>query len=65
MSVASALKEANNALLDLQAADYNTFARPLKRLANALADESLREVNDALRQGVDFDASPDLIKAAA
>ena len=56
MSVASALKEANNALLDLQAADYNTFARPLKRLANALADESLREVNDALRQGVDFDA---------
>lgn len=56
VSVASALKEANNALLDLQAADYNTFARPLKRLANALADESLREVNETLRQGIDFDA---------
>lgn len=56
MSVASALKEANTALLDLQAADYNTFARPLKRLASALAHDSLREINEALRAGVDFDA---------
>ena len=46
----------NNAVLDLQAADYNTFSRPLKRLARTLASDELKPVADTLRSNVDFDA---------
>lgn len=55
MSVAGALTDINNAILDLQAADYNTYARPLKQLAAALQDSSLKPLNDELKAGVDFD----------
>lgn len=55
MSVATALADMRNAILDLQAADYNTYARPLKKLALALGDDDLRSVNDGLKDGVDFD----------
>ncbi|MDV6333165.1 nucleotide-binding protein [Asticcacaulis sp. 201] len=56
MSLKTALAEVNNAILDLQAADYNTYERPLKRLDHALNAEELRETNEALKAGVDFDA---------
>ena len=56
MTVATALADMNNAILDLQQADYNTFERPLKKLANALNAEALKEVNDALKAAVDFDS---------
>ena len=56
MSAKSALADINNAILDLQAADYNTYARPLRRLAAALQDEQLRSINDELRAAVDFEA---------
>lgn len=55
MSTASALTDINHAILDLQAADYNTYERPLKQLAHALQDESLRAINEELREAVDFD----------
>jgi predicted nucleotide-binding protein len=56
MTVATALAEVNNAILDLQQADYNTFERPLKKLAKALGAAELKDVDDALKSAVDFDA---------
>lgn len=55
MTASSALNDINNAILDLQASDYNTYGRPLKRLARALADDDLKPLNDELKSGVDFD----------
>jgi predicted nucleotide-binding protein len=56
MTIRSALRDLNSALLDLQAADYNTFERPLKRMAAALSSEALKEIVEELKAGVDFDA---------
>jgi len=55
MSVQSALAELNNAILDLQQADYNTYERPLKKLAKALKADELRATSVALSSNVDFD----------
>lgn len=46
----------NNAVLDLQSSQPQTFERPLKTLARLLHDPSLDEINRLLTQGVDFDA---------
>ncbi len=46
----------NNALLDLQAAQLQTFARPIKRLANLLRHSDLGTVNAKLTEGCDVDA---------
>lgn len=56
MTVGAALAEMNNAILDLQQADYNTFERPLKKLAAALNADELQQVNETLKAAVDFDA---------
>lgn len=56
MTVKSALREVNNAVLDLQAADYNTYDRPLKRLAAALSSDDLKPITDQLKSGVVLDA---------
>lgn len=56
MTIRAALREVNNAVLDLQSADYNTYERPLKRLALALNADDLKPITDHLRSGVDFDA---------
>ncbi|MEN3951946.1 hypothetical protein [Iodidimonas sp. SYSU 1G8] len=55
MTVETALREVNYAVLDLQAADYNTFERPLKRLALALNADDLKIITDDLKSKVDFD----------
>jgi len=55
VSIKSSLRDLNNAVLDLQQADYNTFERPLKRLAAALNSEDLRQFSDKLKTAVDFD----------
>lgn len=55
MSVTTALSDIKNAILDIQASDYNTYERPLKKLALALADDDLREINDRLKSDIDFD----------
>lgn len=55
MTLKSALTELNNAILDLQQADYNTYERPLKKLASALKAEELRATSEALSSRVDFD----------
>ncbi|WP_312218970.1 nucleotide-binding protein [Brevundimonas sp.] len=55
MTAPSALNDVNNAILDLQAADYNTYDRPLKQLWVALQDDELKEINAELTAGLDFD----------
>lgn len=46
----------NNAVLDLQGSQLQTFERPLKTLARLLRDPSLEGVNRSLTERVDFDA---------
>lgn len=53
--VKTALREINNAVLDLQSADYNTFERPLERLAQALNGPDLKEITADLKATADFD----------
>ena len=55
MTISSALTEINNAILDLQQSDYNTYERPIKRLGRALQASELQEINALLKDGVDFD----------
>ncbi|MCA0849657.1 TIR domain-containing protein [Salipiger thiooxidans] len=56
MSISSALEELNNALLDLQQSDYNTYERPVRKMAAALEDPDLVAINESLKARVDFDA---------
>jgi|SRR5215217_221373 len=56
MPIPDALADLNNAVLDIQSADYNTISRPLKKMAKALADPELKAINDELTSGLDFDA---------
>lgn len=50
------LAEINNAVLDLQSADYQSYSLPLQRLGRLLQHESLQEVNEELAKDVDLDA---------
>lgn len=56
MTVDVVFADINNAILDLQASDYNTYERPLKKLAKALQAEELSNINDDLRASVDLEA---------
>jgi hypothetical protein len=55
VTIQTALREVNNAVLDLQSADYNTFERPLERLALALNADRLKLITDGLRSKAHFD----------
>lgn len=46
----------NNAVLDLQAAQHQTFERPLKALARLLQNEEFTPINAQLMEGLDLDA---------
>lgn len=46
----------NNAVLDLQASQLQTYERPLRALVRLLRDPSLEEINSSLTERVDFDA---------
>lgn len=46
----------NNAVLDLQAAQHQTFERPLKALARLLQHEEFAPTNAQLTEGLDLDA---------
>ena len=56
MTIQSTLQEMNDAILDLQSADYNTYGRPLKRLAHILASSELQSITEELKNSVDFEA---------
>lgn len=47
-------KQINNAVLDLQAAQLQTYSRPLKRLAQLLAHPDLADTNAALTEGLNL-----------
>ena len=47
-------KKINNAVLDLQGAEYQSFDRPLKKLAKILNDDVFSNFNDALTRNVDL-----------
>ena len=48
--------EINNAVLDLQAAQLQTFERPLKKLAQLLRHPDLEAYNTELTKGLDLGA---------
>lgn len=48
--------EINNAVLDLQSAQLQTYERPLKRLSQLLKHPDLRSYNDELTSGLDLEA---------
>lgn len=54
-SVNKSLTELNNAVLDLQTADFNSFERPLVRISYLLNSEPLEEYAQALKQDVDLE----------
>ena len=56
MTNGPALEEINDAILDLQMAEYDTYGRPLKRLAQILQSSDLKPTTDKLKESVDFDA---------
>lgn len=55
MTIKAALRELNNAVLDLQSADYNTFERPLGRLSLVLNGHDLKDISERLKATADFD----------
>ena len=48
-------RQLNNAVLDLQGADYQSFARPLTRIGNILASDDLAPINEELTKDLDLD----------
>ena len=56
MTTDSAIQQINGEISDLQASDYNTYDRPLKRLARILTSDYLRPITDKLKHDLDFDA---------
>ncbi|WFE75900.1 nucleotide-binding protein [Roseinatronobacter sp. S2] len=55
MTIASALEDLNNAILDIQQSDYNTYDRPIRKLALALNVPDLQAINEELKSKVDFE----------
>ena len=47
-------KQINNAVLDLQASDFQSYKRPIKNLARLLRDPSLAQINEQLTTGLDL-----------
>jgi len=56
MTIAAELEELNEALLDFQRADYDTYQRPLQRMAETLNSEDLKPFTHELKAGLDLDA---------
>ena len=56
MTIDSAIEQIKEAILDLQASDYDTYGRPLQRLESVLESEELKPITDAMKSRVDFDA---------
>jgi len=53
-STSQALKSLNNAVLDLQSSDYNTFHHPLRKIGDALSSDALSEARSQLISGLDL-----------
>lgn len=55
-NVPDLFNEINNAVLDLQSAQYQTYQRPIKTLGRLLRHEDLAQINAKLTDGLDLDA---------
>lgn len=53
-SNSSIFKQINNAVLDLQASDFQSYKRPIKTLARLIQDPALAGINDQLITGLDL-----------
>ncbi len=53
---ADLFSQINNAILDLQAADLQSYERPLKTLARLLSHPDLADINKELTEGLDVEA---------
>lgn len=47
-------KQINNAVLDLQASDFQSYKRPIKNLARLLQEPALQQINQQLTAGLDL-----------
>jgi hypothetical protein len=56
MAFTDLFKQINNAVLDLQSSDLQSYIRPIKTLARLLQDPALDDVNSALTEEVDLEA---------
>lgn len=56
MTAVDLFQQINAAVLDLQAAEYQSYERPLRRLGQLLEHPDLEAVNQALTDGLDFTA---------
>lgn len=56
MTKENALKALYNGINDLRSADFNTYTRPLKRIARELKSDDLKFVTNELKGKVDLDA---------
>ena len=55
-SDAGLFRQINNAVLDLQSVDLQSYARPIKTLSRLLQDSALEVVNQQLTTGLDLEA---------
>lgn len=53
-SDAGIFKQINNAVLDLQASDFQSYKRPIKNLARLLQEPALTQINQQLTAGLDL-----------
>lgn len=51
----SIFKQINNAVLDLQSSDFQSYKRHIKSLARLLQDPALKSINEPLISGLDLD----------
>lgn len=49
-------RQIENAVLDLQSADYQSFERPIKKLSRLLHSQELEPITSQLTSGIDLDA---------
>ena len=56
MTIDSAIQQINEAIIDLQASDHDTYGRALQRLARVLESDALKPITDNMKSGIDFDA---------
>ena len=49
-------KQINNAVLDLQGSDFQSYKRPIKNLARLLQEPALANINEQLTAGLDLNS---------
>lgn len=61
----SIFSKLNNAVLDLQRANYQTYEHVIKKIARCLSSDKLMPFNDELSDGIDLDSFLETAKASS